>query len=213
MSDSERTQQIKDMIRRHLEEVGTTRWRAVRLHCSDISDATFWRYVKAVREEIAEKPGPSAPTNRSAGQAWDDEVPCLGALPGFYNSLQKARLYELLLADAETMRGQAVDHRGKITNWRMFEKSIQLRERLVSQQGEVMGFFQAKKVGTSSSDRSLKSWMNCRETSLPSSWNDCMGFSSNGWRRGSKSSVTPVANPIWIQGRTLIDRVNFLSNR
>jgi hypothetical protein len=144
MSDSERMQQIKDVIRRHLAEVGATRWKAVRLHCPDISDATFWRYVKAVRDEAGEKLGPSAPTNGSAGQSSDGEVPCLGALPGFYNPLQKARLYESLLADAEIMRAQAVDHRGRITNWRMFEKSIQLRERLVSQQGEVMEFFQSQ---------------------------------------------------------------------
>jgi len=142
MSDSERMQQVKDIIRRHLEEVGPAQWKAVRLRCPDISDATFWRYVKAVREEGGNEEDREGPPEPIRGQAPDQEVLPVGALPGFYNPLQKARLYESLLADAEIMRAQAVDHRGKITNWRMFEKSIQLRERLVTEQAELMEYFQ-----------------------------------------------------------------------
>jgi hypothetical protein len=146
MSGSERTQQIKDTIRRHLEDVGATRWKTVRLQCPEISDATFWRHVKAVRDEARANEAPGEAPKPHGSQTPDD-VPRLGALPAFYNPLQKARLYESLLADAETMRAQAVDHRGRITNWRMFEKSIQLRERLVCQQGEIMDFFQSQNVG------------------------------------------------------------------
>jgi hypothetical protein len=142
MPDSARTQQIKDLIRSHLAEVGSKRWKAVRLQCPDISDATFWRYRTAVRDENEEKLDPGPSSNHSASQAPDDDVPNLGALPAFYNPLKKARSYESLLADADTMRAQAVDHRGRIINWRMFEKSIQLRERLISQLGDTMEFFQ-----------------------------------------------------------------------
>ena len=145
MSDSERAQQVKNMIRRHLEVVGAADWKAVRTQCPEISDATFWRYVKAVREEgnkvrdldeAATNPCPTA----------DGDVPRLGALPAFYDPLQKARLYEALLADAEALRAHAVDRRGKITNARQFEKSILLRERLLSQQAEMMNFFQSQET-------------------------------------------------------------------
>src|SRR5579859_1754025 len=118
MSESEAAQRVKDAIRRHLEEVGPTRWKAVRILCPDVSDATFWRCVKAVRTEgdRAHDTVRSAPT---ASPAADDDVPCLGALPAFYNPLQKARLYESLLADAEALRAHAVDRRGKITDARL----------------------------------------------------------------------------------------------
>ena len=141
MSDSEGAQQIKDMIRKHLEQVGAARWKAIRLQCPEISDATFWRYVKAVRDEAPKDEGPDEASKPIFSHP-QEEVPRLGALPAFYNPLQKARLYESLLADAEIMRSQSVDHRGRITNWRMFEKSIRLRERLVAQQGEMINFFQ-----------------------------------------------------------------------
>ena len=145
MSDSQRAQQVKNMIRRHLEEVGAAEWKGLRIQCPEISDATFWRYVKAVREEgnkeaardeAAVGPSPTA----------DGDVPRLGALPAFYDPLQKARQYEALLADAEALRAHAVDRRGKITNARQFEKSILLRERLLSQQAEMMNFFQNQEV-------------------------------------------------------------------
>jgi hypothetical protein len=71
----------------------------------------------------------------------DCDVPSIGALPAFYNPLQKARMYEALLADAEALRAHAVDRRGKIIDARQFEKSIVLRERLLSQQAVMMNFF------------------------------------------------------------------------
>jgi len=145
MSDSECVQQIKDKIRRHLKEVGAAEWKAVRLQCPEISDATFWRYVKAVRAEgnKEENGGEAVPSPRAPA---DDGVPRLGALPAFYDPLQKARQYESLLADAEALRAYAVDRRGKITNPRQFEKSILLRERLLSQQAKMMEFFQSQET-------------------------------------------------------------------
>ena len=141
MSDSERAQSVKNLIRRHLKEFGAAQWKAVRGQCPEISDATFWRYVKAVREE-GNKEGEGGEAVPSPCPLADCGVPLFGALPAFYDPLQKARLYESLLADAEALRAHAVDRRGKITNARQFEKSILLRERLVSQQAEMMNFFQ-----------------------------------------------------------------------
>jgi hypothetical protein len=143
MSDSERAQKVKNMIRRHLEEVGAAGWKAVRIQCPEISEATFWRYVKAIREE-GNKVGHLDEAATSPCPTADGDVPRLGALPAFYDPLQKARLYEGLLADAEALRAHAVDRRGQITNARQFEKSILLRERLLSQQAEVMKFFQSQ---------------------------------------------------------------------
>jgi hypothetical protein len=145
MSESERAQRVKGAIRRHLEEVGPTKWKTVRIQCPEVSEATFWRYVKAVRAE-GDKKNDSVPAAVSPGPGVDDEVPCLGALPVFYNPLQKARVYQSLLADAEALRAHAVDRRGKITNARLFEKSILLRERLLSQQAEMMNFFQSQEA-------------------------------------------------------------------
>jgi|KBSSwiStaDraftv2_1062776.scaffolds.fasta_scaffold403371_2 hypothetical protein len=141
MSDSVRTHQIKDTIRNHLATVGATRWKAVRLQCPEISEATFWRYVKAVREEWERTtvPDETPPLERPDPH---DGVPRVGELPAFYNPLQKARQYEALLADAEVMRSRSLDYRGKVTNLRMLERSILLRERLLRQQAAVMGYFQ-----------------------------------------------------------------------
>jgi hypothetical protein len=145
MSDSERALQVKNMIRRHLEEVGAAEWKALRIQCPEISDATFWRYVKAVREE-GNKVGSHNEAARGPRPAADGDVPLVGALPAFYDPLQKARQYDALLADAEALRAHAVDRRGQITNARQFEKSILLRERLLSQQAEVMNFFQSQEA-------------------------------------------------------------------
>lgn len=141
MSDSERAKQVKDLIRRHLAEVGAARWKVVRRQCQDISDATFWRHVKTVREEGNEEEDEIGAAAAPA-VATDDDVPPVGALPAFYNPLQKARQYESLLADAEALRAHALDRRGKITDARQFEKSIVLRERLLAQQAEILNFFQ-----------------------------------------------------------------------
>jgi hypothetical protein len=139
MSDSERAQYIKDKIRRHLGEVGASGWKVLRTECPEISDATFWRYVKAVREEGNQEGDDEAATGPAPNA---DEIPRLGAFPAFYNPLQKARLYEALLSDAEALRAHAVDRRGKITDAKQFEKSIILRERLLTQQAELMHSFQ-----------------------------------------------------------------------
>jgi hypothetical protein len=142
MSDSERAHQIKDTIRNHLATVGAARWKAVRLQYPEISEATFWRYVKAVREELEKETGPEeapAPTEKHHPEG---DVPRLGALPAFYNPLEKARQYESLLADVEIMRYRSLDYRGRVTNMRMLGRSILLRERLLRQQAEVMDYFQ-----------------------------------------------------------------------
>jgi hypothetical protein len=141
MSDSERAQQIKNLIRKHLNEVGAAEWKAVQILCPEISGATFWRYIKAVREEGNKAGDHDEPAASPCSQA-DGGVPSVGALPAFYHPLQKARQYEALLSDAEALRSHAVDRGGKITNARQFEKSILLRERLLSQQARMMDFFQ-----------------------------------------------------------------------
>jgi len=145
MPESERKQQIKHLIRTHLADVGGSQWKAVRLQCPEISEATFWRYVDAVRHELDKEAEPNH-LNFPHDQGPEGDAGKIVGLPPFYNPLEKARLYETLLADAETMRTQAVDHRGKIINWRMFEKSIQLRERLVCQQREAVAFFQSQEA-------------------------------------------------------------------
>jgi hypothetical protein len=146
MPDSTRIQHIKELIKRHLQESGGAQWKATRLQCPDISDATFWRYLAQVREEAAGKTeGFAQPASGSANSP-RDEMPLVGMLPSFYQPLQKMRLYETLLADADIMRAQALDHRGRITNWRMFEKSIALRERLVAHQADAADFFQSQEA-------------------------------------------------------------------
>ena len=91
MVESERAQRIKRMMRKHLEEFGAANWKGVRLQCPDISDATFWRYVKISRENQDGAAGPGGPAEQSAVQATGEEVPNLGALPSFYDPYQKAR--------------------------------------------------------------------------------------------------------------------------
>ena len=141
MADNDRTQQIKSAIRKHLGSVGASRWKIVRAQYPEISEATFWRHVKAVREEAAGAVGPraSALPSREDGTG---PVPPVGALPAFYSPLKKAGQYETLLADAETMKQQAMDQRGRITDRVMYERSIVMREKLLREQQQVMAFFQ-----------------------------------------------------------------------
>jgi hypothetical protein len=165
MSDSERARLIKDKIRRHLDEVGASGWKIVRTECPEVSDATFWRYIKAVREE-GNKEGASDEAVTGPTPKVDEDIPRLGALPAFYNPLQKARKYEALLADAEALRAHAVDPRGKVTNARLLEKSIVLRERLLSQQAEIMDYFQSQQAMRLFCDEIVEMTMDFPEASV-----------------------------------------------
>jgi hypothetical protein len=141
MSESARVQQIQTLIRDHLDRIGPRHWKAIRVQCPDVSDATFCRYVKAIKAEraqVAKGGAPDALVSPTADEAQQEELPAPGKFPEFYNPVQKARIYNSLQADAEILREQAVDSRGNIINWRMFDKSIQVRERLLQKQGEVM---------------------------------------------------------------------------
>ena len=145
MVESERTAQIKDMIRQHLEAIGPKNWNSVRARCPEISDATFWRYAKSIREELGMGLGPAGAPVPPVPSANAERVLQAAAGPGFfdfYNVAQKVRQYEGLLAQAETMAAHARDHRGRIVNWRMYAKAIALQDKLLWEQLQFMEVLQ-----------------------------------------------------------------------
>lgn len=141
MPDTASIKQLKEAISQHLDTVGPRNWKLVRDRFPEIAPATFWRYVRQVKGG-----GPQFNSDRgdgvTAGIDYPEiNVPLPGIPPDFYKPLEKAAAWERLLADAEKLRDQACDKSGKIVNWRMFDRSILLREHLLLQQKDAIAEF------------------------------------------------------------------------
>ena len=61
----DQTHHLREAIARHLELHGARDWNVVRERFPDISQATFWRYVKAIRHaSTVSDPQPAEPAPR-----------------------------------------------------------------------------------------------------------------------------------------------------
>src|SRR6185312_8603266 len=87
----------------------------------------FWRHVKAVRP-------PSIVASAKPVEPAAPEVTGEGLFPPFFEPMKKLAEYERLLAEVEEMARQAKDNHGRITNWRMHAKSLEMRRTLLEDQ-------------------------------------------------------------------------------
>ena len=123
----DRIQILREAIAQHLDVHGPRDWSLVWERFPDISRATFWRHVKAVREALSD-PVPKL-AEQAPLQIYGDSL-----FPPFFEPLKKLAEYERLLPEAEEMGRQARDNRGKIINWRMYAKSMEMRRGLLQEQ-------------------------------------------------------------------------------
>jgi len=123
----ERVQILREAIAQHLELHGPRDWCLVWERFPDMSRATFWRHAKAVREAPADLE--RKPTEQVSPQITGDRL-----FPPFFEPLKKLAEYERLLPEAEEMGRQAMNNQGKIINWRMYAKSMEMRRALLQEQ-------------------------------------------------------------------------------
>jgi hypothetical protein len=123
----ERVQILREAIQQHLERHGAHDWNVLRERFPDISHATFWRHVKAVRQPAAFPD--DKPAERPLPQMGGDRL-----FPPFFEPLKKLAEYERLLPEVEEMARQAKNSQGKIINWRMYAKSMEMRRTLLQDQ-------------------------------------------------------------------------------
>ena len=131
--DRYRQEGLRKAIRKHLTDYGARNWKLVREKFTDIPHATFWRVVKAVREE---KNDESKASNTSTP---DLAAPRPILFPDYCEPVQKLAEYESVIRSAQELIDQAKGPGGKIKNWQMHAKGVALRESLVRNQVEVMG--------------------------------------------------------------------------
>jgi hypothetical protein len=123
----EQIQNLDEAIEQHLERHGARNWKMVKERFPDISNATFWRHVKVLRQ------APVIPDPKPAEQVLS-QMGGHGLFPKFFEPLKKLAEYERLLAEVEEMGRQAKNNQGKIVNWRMYVKSMEMRRTLLEQQ-------------------------------------------------------------------------------
>ena len=139
MIDSNRTSQLRKAITIHLKNVGPKKWDLLRADFPEISNATFWRRVKEVRQELEEPLVAETPAVDQLGTAGStDHVQEHITQFGFFAHLQQGLRLRRLFADAEILRQQSLDKQGKILNHTMYTKSITLREKLLNSELQMM---------------------------------------------------------------------------
>jgi hypothetical protein len=123
---------LRNSVRKHLTEHGARDWKLVKDQFADVPHATFWRTVKAVRQEgdVQSKGNEPSPQDPAADQ------PLL--FPGYCEPLKKLAEYQSLIRSAQELIDQARGPGGKIKNWQMHAKGVALRESLVRNQVQVM---------------------------------------------------------------------------
>lgn len=123
----DRIQNLDEAIEQHLEHHGPRNWKIVRARFPDISDATFWRHVKVVRQ-------PHTVPDAKPGEVVTPDTRGDRFFPPFFEPMKKLAEYERLLAEVEEMARQAKNNQGKIINWRMYAKSMEMRRTLLEDQ-------------------------------------------------------------------------------
>jgi hypothetical protein len=137
--NGERVQALHEAIKQHLQIHGPRDWRLVRDIFPDFSNATFWRYVKAARAPITSpevNSGPPSPSGPDRNAFWQS-----------FSPREKLAAYERLISEAEEMGRQAKNGQGRITNWRMYAKSVEMRRTFLAGQVELLSpLFNTKEI-------------------------------------------------------------------
>lgn len=141
MIDLKRENEIKDAINAHLEDFGPREWQKVSARFPDISRATFWRYVKNVRE--INQCAPEEDANWSDYEG--DKI--LNRLPEKIDKFASQNEYPLprqivLLRqaqeDIELLKRSALDPQGRIRSSATYQKSITLRIKAVEMESRLL---------------------------------------------------------------------------
>jgi hypothetical protein len=119
---------LRQAISQHLNSCGPRGWSTVRERFPEISNATFWRHVKAVRDV---PPATATQPSYLKPRTEDDSI---RLFPSFFEPMKKLAELERLLPEAEEMGRQARNPQGKIINWRMHAKSLEMRRELLREQ-------------------------------------------------------------------------------
>ena len=135
MACPERTKQVQEAISNHLKTVGACDWEDVKKDFPDVSTASFWRYVKAAKEQLNR---PSAPTVASDLFAPREDTPDHSEpwekpdLNQAFRMLKHGERFYELYADILALRQHALDATGTIRDPQLFAKSIRLRNQLLN---------------------------------------------------------------------------------
>lgn len=162
MVDSQLEREVKEAIEVHLRTVGPCKWAALQGRFPSISRATFWRYVRTVRDAVEDEQQADADADQAEAPPY---------MPAFEKMLQKMERdaearrtgtvpvprqleqIQALVADSEKLKRSCLDRSGNIRNAALFHKSIALglkavecefrfRERMV-EVDKMLGFNQA----------------------------------------------------------------------
>jgi hypothetical protein len=138
MIDQAKRAALSSDIEAHLLASGSCDWRTVRDRHSDISNATFWRIVRKVKEAKTRQAGPVIPPSTDPGVSGGPTGSASATSILFAGILSTAYLtseFERALQDLEKLHEYCVDAEGKVIRPSTFIQYLKTRERLV---GDIM---------------------------------------------------------------------------
>jgi hypothetical protein len=142
MIDSDCYAKLTETIELHLKTVGPKQWALVRDQFPEVSQATFWRKVKWVRDQCAEQCQVDNLQRCSDTSKATDQGHKEGAdVFGYFKHLWQTNRLDELLDDAKTLKRQSMDKQGRITNPAAFAKSIVIRERILNSELDMLNRF------------------------------------------------------------------------
>jgi hypothetical protein len=127
-----------DDIKRHIVTVGSKRWGVVQARHRNVSPASFWRYVREAKRDLAaedlrvvyEQAGRSSPPCPDQGGGSRD-VAALEA-NGVPRRIDYLAAYRQLFADVGALRESALNPDGSIRSPMIFDRSIKRRMSLIT---------------------------------------------------------------------------------
>jgi hypothetical protein len=129
MSNFERSQAIND-IRDHIMTHGSRRWRLLRSRYPTVSEPTFWRWVRAVKEEfgcgVRAQPEEGSELQKALVEKTPDPAATARGSAVGGGPLRFAELQDLH-HDAALLRGHALTADGRIRDPALFHRSMKLR--------------------------------------------------------------------------------------
>jgi hypothetical protein len=134
MIDKNKRAAIISDIEAHLLTSGSCDWRTVRNHHGDVSNATFWRILREVKQakaQQADRPNPIAADATSSVSARESIDPLPLLFPGVLSTSYLTFEFEQAREDLDRMRAYCLDAEGKVTQPSTFNQYLKLRDRLV----------------------------------------------------------------------------------
>lgn len=117
-----------DDIKRHVMTVGSKQWSMVKARHPHVSEASFWRYVRAAKRELATEDDLRVAIERRESRdvaAFDTH--------GGPGRIDYLAAYRQLYADVGALRDHALNSDGSIRSPMVFDRSIKRRAALLAQ--------------------------------------------------------------------------------